>query len=155
MERRLELGVRFAAERHRAVVAGEGADVRDQRLDARAGYVGRAGMLLERLVDLAHVRDLARLHRQVVAHEAVEVRGVRLLPEVHFHRPPVVLVELGLKLRLQPHQDEVADQVAWLSSRPVEFMLSKMSCGLSWSRLSEMSTITSFASPLQSAAARP
>src|ERR1035441_3336756 len=44
---------------------------------------------------------------------------------------------------------------AWLSSRQVEFMLSKMSCGLSWSRLRATSTTTSFASPLQTATKSP
>ena len=70
-----------------------------------------AGVVLERLVDLAHAGDLAGLHGEVVAHEAVEVRAVGLLPEVQLHRPPVLLVEPRLQLGLQPHQDEVADQV--------------------------------------------
>ena len=81
------------------------------------GHLGRARVLLERLVDLADVRDLAGLHRQVVTHEAVEVGAVGLLSEVHLHRPPVLLVELGLELRLQAHQDEVADQVGLASAR--------------------------------------
>ena len=79
---------------------------------------GERACSLERLVDLAHVRDLARLHRQVVTHEAVEVGAVGLLPEVHLHRPPVLLVEPGLELRLQAHQDEVADQVGLAQLAP-------------------------------------
>ena len=57
------------------------------------------------------LRNLTRLDGQVVAHEAVEVGAVGFLPEVHLHRPPELLVEPGLQLRLQAHQDEVADQV--------------------------------------------
>ena len=46
-----------------------------------------------------------------MAHEAVELGAVGLLPEVHLHRPPVLLVEPRLERGLEAHQDEVADQV--------------------------------------------
>ena len=68
-------------------------------------------VVLERLVDLALARDVARLHGEVVAHEAVELGAVGLLPEVLLHRPPVLFVEPGLELGLKAHEDEVADQV--------------------------------------------
>ena len=68
-------------------------------------------MRFERVVHCVDVRNLAGLHRQVVAHEAVEVRAVGFLPEVHLHRPPELLVEPRLQLRLQAHEDEIADQV--------------------------------------------
>src|SRR5437870_5446822 len=51
-------------------------------------------------------------------HEAVEVRGIGLLPEVHFHGPPILLVKPGLELRLQSHQDEVANQISLTQFAP-------------------------------------
>ena len=108
----LQVGVGLFAQGHGAVVGGEGVDVGHQV--ARVALVTRAagpGVGLEGAVNLAHVRNLARLGGEVMPHEGVEVHGVGRLAEALFHRAPVVLVQLGLQLGLQAHQDEIADQV--------------------------------------------
>ena len=73
--------------------------------------LGGTRVCLECLVYLADVGDLAGLDRQVMAHEAVEMRAVGVLPEIHLHWPPILFVKARLQLRLQAHQDEVADEV--------------------------------------------
>ena len=112
VEGHAERRVLLAAQREGAEVAGEGADLLHQRLDARVAHGRGAGVIPERLVDLAFTRDVTRAHGEVVAHEAVELAAVGLLPEVQLHRPPVLLVEARLEPGLEAHEDEVADQVS-------------------------------------------
>ncbi len=106
-----QVGIGLRTQCHGAEVAREVPDVAHQCLHAFPCGRRRAGVCLERLVNLAHVRNLARFDREIVAHEGVEVCAVRLLSEIHLHGSPELLVELGLQLRVQTHQDEVADQV--------------------------------------------
>ena len=68
-------------------------------------------MLLERFIDLIDVRDLTGFDDQIVTHEAVELVTVSLLAKTHFHRTPVLLVEVSLEVGLKPHEHEVANQV--------------------------------------------
>ena len=93
LEDSAERRILLTSQRQRAEVAGEGADVPHQRLDASLLYWRGTGVVLERLIDLALARDIAGLHGQVVAHEAIELGAIGLLPEVLLHRPPVLFVE--------------------------------------------------------------
>ena len=66
-----------------------------------------------------------------MTHETIKMRAIGFLPEILLHRSPELFVKPGLKNRFQSHQDEIADEIGLVNSFPVEFMLSKINCGLS------------------------
>ena len=68
-----KLLVGFFAQCHRAVIAREGVNIRDQRIYAGSGDFRRSRVGLERFVYCSNVRYLSGLKREVVPHEAVEV----------------------------------------------------------------------------------
>ena len=68
-------------------------------------------MRFERLVDISDVRKFAGFERQIVTHKLVKMASVGLLPEVDLHRSPMVVVQLSLVVRFQPHQYEIPNQI--------------------------------------------
>ena len=68
-------------------------------------------MSLESIVYGVYFWNIAGLNRQIMAHEAVKVSAICLLPEVQFHRPPIVLIEKSLQPRFKTHQNEIADKI--------------------------------------------
>jgi hypothetical protein len=67
-------------------------NISHERIDTAALDNRLARVLLERLVHLVDIRDVAGPDGQVVTHEAVEVGAVSLLAERDLHWPPVILV---------------------------------------------------------------
>ena len=79
--------------------------------DEEAGGIEARGGTLDGAVGLIHAHTLA-LGVAGVPHEGIEMNGVGSLPKALLHPAPIGLVQLGLKLWLQAHQDEIADQVS-------------------------------------------
>ena len=85
------------------------------------------------VVHFPNIWNLAGLHRQIVAHKAIEMDAVGFLTEVDSPLDArIARKSCRLQwLALSPIRMKFRMRSAWLNSRPVEFMLSKMSCGLS------------------------
>jgi hypothetical protein len=106
-----EVRVRFFPQRHTTIMPGKGMNILDERIQPCLCHRGFTGIVLERGIDVAQVRNLASSHGQVMPYEGVKVRAITILGKADLHRVPVILIDLALLVWLQPHQNEIADQV--------------------------------------------